>query len=78
MLTHALTNFEIQKYYQNGPRFKMLLQKIMYLKKKKDGAYAINLDDFESIRSHWIALYMNGNNIIYFDSYEKIFKNLRN
>ena len=56
----------------------MFLQKIMYLKKKKDGAYAINLDDFESIRSHWIALYMNGNNIIYFDIYEKIFKNLRN
>ena len=35
VLTHALKNFEIQKYYQNGPRFKMFLQKIMYLKKKK-------------------------------------------
>ena len=35
-----------------------------------DGIYIINLDEFKSIRTHWIALYMNGNNIIYFDSFE--------
>ena len=34
--------------------------------KIKDGAYVINLDEFKSIGSHWMALYVNGNNIIYF------------
>ena len=29
----------------------------------------INLDEFKSIGTHWIALYVNGNNIIYFDSF---------
>ena len=36
----------------------------------KDGAYVINLDQYESIGTHWMALYVNGNNIIYFDSFE--------
>ena len=31
--------------------------------------YVINLDEFKSIRSHWIALYVNGNNIFYFHSF---------
>ena len=39
MPPHPLTNFEIQKYYQNEPK------------------------------THWIALYVNGNNIIYFESF---------
>ena len=40
-----------------------------------DGAYVINLDQFKSILTHWIALYVNGNNrrasydAIYFDSF---------
>ena len=32
------------------------------LPKIKDGAYVINLDEFKSIGSHWIALYVNDNN----------------
>ena len=32
-------------------------------------AYAINLDEFESIRTYWIALYVIGNNIICFNSF---------
>ena len=32
------------------------------------GAYVINLDEFKPIGTHWTALYVNGNNIIYFDS----------
>ena len=41
----------------------------------KDGAYVINLDEFKSIGTHRIALYVNGNNrsasydTIYFDSF---------
>ena len=29
-------------------------------------ACEINLDEFKSIGAHWIALYVNGNKIIYF------------
>ena len=29
----------------------------------------MHLDDFKSIGTHWKAWYVNGNNIIYFDSF---------
>ena len=32
--------------------------------------YVINLDEYKSIGTHWIALHLNENNIIYFDSFE--------
>ena len=32
-------------------------------------AYIINLDDYESIGSHWIALYVNGYTGTYFNSF---------
>ena len=35
----------------------------------KDGTNLIDLDDFISIGNHWIDLYVNGNNIKYFDSF---------
>ena len=33
------------------------------------GAYVINLDEYTSIGTHWVALYVNANNIVYFDSF---------
>ena len=39
------------------------------LPKVKGGAYIINLDEYESIGIHWIALYVNYNNVTYFDSF---------
>ena len=39
------------------------------LPKIKDGAYVTNFDEYKSIGTHWIALYVNGNNTIYFDSF---------
>ena len=42
---------------------------INILSKIKDGAYVINLAEFKLIGTHWIAFYVNGNNIIYFDSF---------
>ena len=47
----------------------VLIQDI--LSKIKDGTYIINLDDYESIGTHWIALYVNANaeNVTYFDSF---------
>ena len=34
-----------------------------------DEAYVINLDEYKSIGTHWITLYVNGDNITYFDSF---------
>ena len=34
ILPHPLTNFEIQKYYKNEPRFNGVFQEIIYLKNK--------------------------------------------
>ena len=49
MPPHPLTNFEIQKYYKNEPRFNGVfsrnnLSEYNFIKKIKDGAYMINLD----------------------------------
>ena len=63
-----LTNFEIQKYYQNEPKFNGFCSG-NNLPKVKDGAYLINLDDYKSIGTHWIALYVNVNNTVHFDSF---------
>ena len=68
MLPHLLTNFEIQKYHQNEPKFNGFYLK-NNLPKTRDGAYVINFDAFKSIVTHWINLSANGNNIIYFDSF---------
>ena len=58
---------------KNEPKFIGLYSKNT-LPKIKDGAYVINLDKFESVVTHWIALYVNGNkrtsyDEIYFDSF---------
>ena len=71
---HSLTNFEIKKYYQNEPQFNGVYSR-NNLPKMKDGAYVINLDEYKSIKTHWIALYVNSNNgsasgdATYFDSF---------
>ena len=58
----------IQKYYQNEPRF-CGTYSMNNLPKKKGGTYVINFDEYESIKTHWIALYVNAKNAIYFDSF---------
>ena len=66
---HPLTNFEIQKYYQNERRFNGVFSRNNLHKKIRDGAYRINLDEYADVGTHWIALFCNTNNIIYFDSF---------
>ena len=68
MLPHLLTNFEIQKYYQNEPRFNGVCSRDN-LPKMKDGAYIINLDEYSDIGTHWVALYVHNNDVTYFDSF---------
>ena len=71
MPAYLLANFQIQKYYQNEPKFDAVYSRnnLPNIKFKAYDAYAINLDEFRSIGIHWIDLYVNVNNIIYSDSF---------
>ena len=60
MSPHSSTNFKIQKFYQNEPKFNGVYSR-NNLCKIKDGAYVINLDEYEAIGTNWIALYVNAN-----------------
>ena len=39
------------------------------LSKIKNGAHIMNLDEYESIGTHWIALFVTIENVTYFDSF---------
>ena len=39
------------------------------LPKTRDGIYVINLDEYKSIGTHGIVLYVNRDNVTYFDSF---------
>ena len=69
MLPHRLTNFEIQKYYQNEPRFNGVYSRDDLPKKIKDGTYVINLDEYADVGTHQIVLYVANNEIVYFESF---------
>ena len=66
---HPLTNFEIQAYYQNEPRFIGVNSRDNLPDKIQDGAYVVNLDEYSDIGTHWIALYVNNKTATYFDSF---------
>ena len=68
MLPHLLTNFEIQKYYQNKSKFNGVYLRNS-LSKIKDELFIKNLDEYESIGTHWMTFQVNDNNVIYFDSF---------
>ena len=59
MPPHPLTNFEIQKYYQNEPRFNGVYLRD-HLPKLKDKTYVINLDECSDIGFQWIVFYVGG------------------
>ena len=68
MPPHPLTNFVRQQYHENEPKFNGIYSR-NNLSKIKHQAYIINLDEYESIGTHWIALYANTKNVTYFDSF---------
>ena len=68
MLPFPVTNFEIQKYYQEEPRFNGVYSGDN-LPNIKNGAYSTNLDEYKSIGTNWIAVYVNCNNVIDFDNF---------
>ena len=69
MLSHPLTSFEAQKYSQNEPRFNGVYSRNNLPKRRKDGAYVINLDEYADVGTHWIALFCNRSEIVYFNSF---------
>ena len=83
MPPHPLTNFGIPKYYQHKLKFDGVYSR-NNLSEIKNEAYVINLDEYESIVTHWIVLYVNHNNVTYFDSFgvkhipKEIKKSVRN
>ena len=66
---HPLTNFGIQKYYQNEHRFNGVYSGDNLPKKIKEGAYVINLGEYADIDTNWIALYNSNIAMIFFDKF---------
>ena len=62
MRHRVLASFEIQEYYQNEPKFNGVKSR-NNLPKIKDETYVINIDKYKTVRTHWIALYVNHNNV---------------
>ena len=66
---------EIQKYYQNEPRFNGIFSRDNR-PKIKDGTYIINLDEYSDFGNQWVSLRVDqagpkdvdNNNVTYFDS----------
>ena len=66
---HPLTNFGVQRYYKNEPRFNGVFSRNNLPKKTKVGAYIINLDKYSNVGTHWIVLFCKKNEIVDFDSF---------
>ena len=69
MPPHPLTNFEIKEYYENEPRSVGVYSRDNLPKTIKNGAYVINPAEYADAGTHWIALYVKNNEVIYFDSF---------
>ena len=68
MPPHPVTNFEIQRYYQNESKFNDVYSRNNLFKINYE-TYIIDLDEYKSIENNWKALYMNAENVTYFDSF---------
>ena len=76
---HPLTDIQIKRYHQNESRFINVYSRDYLPNKIKNGAYIVNLAEHTDIRTHWVALYLQNNNVTYFDSFgvEHIPKEIR-
>ena len=76
MPPHPLTNFEIQKYYKNEPRFNGAFSRNNLPKKKSMRQY----DEYGDVGTHWITLVCNRNEIVYFNHFgvEHVPKEIKN
>ena len=64
-----MTNFEIKEYYQNEPRFNGVYSRNNLPDEIDFGAYIVNLQGNLGPGTHWIALYVKNNEVIYFHSF---------
>ena len=71
MPAHPLTNFEMQEYYKNEPRFNGAYSRDNLPKAiKNETTCIVNLDNYKNTGIHWIALYIKNNEVvIYFDGF---------
>ena len=69
MLPHPLTDFETQKYYENEPKCNGVFSRDNIPKKMKDGTYIINFDEYADVGTHWIALFCDRSEIVYFNGF---------
>ena len=69
MPPHSLANFEIQKYYQNEPRFSGVYSRHNLLDEIKDGEYVKILGEYCDIETHLTALYALNNDVTCFHSF---------
>ena len=69
MSPQPLTNFEIQKYYENEPKFNGVFSRDNMPKKIKDGGYVIKLDEYKDVGTHWIASFCKRSETAYFNSF---------
>ena len=60
---------EINEYYKNKPKFNGVYSRNNLPNKIKNGAYVINLDEYENTGTHWVSLFVKTNEAIYFDSF---------
>ena len=61
MLPHPLTNFEIQKYYQNEPKFNGIYSSFIYINHNNGSTYY----DATYFDSFIVALYLKRNQRIH-------------
>ena len=69
MSPHPLTNFEIQKYYENELRFNGVFSRDNLPKKIKDEAYVITFDEYTDTVHIGLLYFVKKNKIVYFDSF---------
>ena len=65
---HPLTNFEIQDYFKDEPRFNGVYSRNNLLNIKRE-AYIINLDHSKKSGTHWVVIFVKKDEVIYFDSF---------
>ena len=66
---HPLTNFKIEAYYQNEPRFIGVYSRDNLPDKIKNGVYVINLHEYSDIGTHLVALYVDSYTMTYYHSF---------
>ena len=62
MPPHPVSNFEIQRYYQNESKFNDVYARNNLFKINYE-AYVTDLNEYKSIENRWKALYVNAENV---------------